>query len=178
MSRSTSPREASGPTGGSDVHLRVHLTERGYRSVLLHLAALRLRFVPPVLGMFGMLAYAAGMRTEAIALFGGVVAIPVVVWGYLAWLSGSPSSRPLYTPVEYRLTEAGVGYRSAEGDGEIGWDSVVRWREAAGHLLIYVSGSNYLLIPLEDVAHETREALEAVLRERVGPPGRRAGRLR
>jgi hypothetical protein len=154
------------------------LTERGYRGVLLHLAALRLRFVPPALGMAALLAYSAGMRTEAIALFAGALAIPIVFWGYLAWLSGSPTSRSLYTPVHYVLTGEAITYSSAEGDGQIAWDSIIRWREAAGHLLVYVSSSNYLLLPLDDLPEHTRRELEAMLAEKVGPRGRRAKRLR
>jgi hypothetical protein len=154
------------------------LTERGYRGVLLHLAALRLRFVPPALGMAALLAYSAGMRTEAIALFAGALAIPIVFWGYLAWLSGSPTSRSLYTPVHYVLTGEAITYSSAEGDGQIAWDSIVRWREAAGHLLVYVTSSNYLLLPMEGLAEGTLASLEAMLSEKVGPRGRRAKRLR
>lgn len=163
---------------GSRVTFDVTLTERGYRGVLLHLAALRLRFVPPALGMAALFAYAVGMRTEAIMLFGGGIAIPIVVWGYLAWLSGSPSSRPLYAPVRYDLTEEGISYASPEGDGEIAWDSIVRWREAAEHLLIYMSGSNYVLVPMDGVSAETRRAIETMLVDRVGSRGRRAKRLR
>lgn len=97
-------QEDTGVSSEGVVDFNVTLTERGYRNVLLHLAALRLRFVPPALGMAAMFAYVSGMRTEAIVLFAGGIAIPVVVWGYLAWLSGSPSSRALYAPVRYKLT--------------------------------------------------------------------------
>ncbi|MBE0417038.1 MAG: YcxB family protein [Coriobacteriia bacterium] len=171
-------QEDTGVSSEGVVDFNVTLTERGYRNVLLHLAALRLRFVPPALGMAAIFAYASGMRTEAIVLFAGGIAIPVVVWGYLAWLSGSPSSRALYAPVRYKLTGGGIAYSSAEGDGVLAWDGVERWREAAGHLLIYVSGSTYLLVPVDGLSPEVRDAVENALRDRVSPPGRRPRRLR
>jgi hypothetical protein len=170
--------EARATNADGAVRFNVTLSERGYRGVLLHLAALRLRFVPPVLGLAAMLAYGAGMRTEAIALFAGGIAIPLVVWGYLAWLSSSPSSRALYAPVRYEFTDRGIVYASDEGDGVLPWDGVKRWREAVGHLLIYVSGSSYLLVPLDDLSSETRGRVEEALRNKVGPSGRRARRLR
>ncbi|MBW6467808.1 MAG: YcxB family protein [Coriobacteriia bacterium] len=177
MSAGEQRPEDAGPAG-SPLTFDVTLTEQGYRRVLLHLAALRLRFVPPALGMAALLAYSAGMRTEAIALFGGGIAIPIVVWGYLAWLSGSPSSRSLYAPVHYEFTGEGIVFASPEGDGELAWDSVVRWKEAADHLLIYVSGSNYLLLPIDGLAAATLDRIEFALADKVGPRGRRAGRLR
>ena len=171
-------QQVMAPGGPPPLSFDVTLTERGYRGVLLHLAALRLRFVPPALGMAALLAYSGGMRTEAIALFAGALAIPIVFWGYLAWLSGSPTSRSLYAPVHYELSGEAITYSSAEGDGHLAWDSIVRWREAAGHLLVYVSSSNYLLLPLEDLSEDARPELEAMLAEKVGPRGRRAKRLR
>jgi hypothetical protein len=158
--------------------LTVTLTERGYRGVLMHLAALRLRFVPPALGLAALLAYSAGMRTEAIGLFAAALAIPIVLWGYLAWVSASPSSRALYVPVEYELTGSALVYRSQEGDGEIEWEQVSRWREAAEHILIYLAGTTYLLVPLSELEPAVRDALEGHLRERVGPPARRARHMR
>lgn len=72
----------------------------------------------------------------------------------------------------------GIAYSSAEGDGVLAWDGVERWREAAGHLLIYVSGSTYLLVPVDGLSPEVRDAVENALRDRVSPPGRRPRRLR
>jgi len=169
----------SGPDpSGAIVRFEVALTERGYRGVLLHLAALRLRFVPPVLGLAAFLAYGSGMRTEAVGLFAVVIAIPVVLWGYLAWVSASPSARSLYAPVTYEFTPEALVYRSPEGDGEIAWADVRRWREAASHILIYVSASNYLLVPVADLDEAVCERVRAALLERVGPAVRTARRMR
>jgi hypothetical protein len=172
------PREPATPDDPRCVSFDIVLTERGYRGVLLHLAALRLRFVPPALGMAALFTYGAGMRTEAIALFSGALAIPIVLWGYLAWLSRSPSSHSLYTPVRYELTVEAITYSSAEGDGRIDWDSVTRWREAAEHLLVYVTSSIYLVLPIDDLGEDTLREVEAMLADKVGPKGRRTRRLR
>lgn len=173
------PREITpAPATMETLRFTVTLTERGYRGVLMHLAALRLRFIPPALGFAALLAYSAGMRTEAIGLFAAALAIPIVLWGYLAWVSASPSSRALYVPVEYELTGSAIVYRSQEGDGEIEWERIFRWREAAEHILIYIAGTTYLLVPLSGLEPAVREALEEHLRERVGPPARRARRMR
>jgi hypothetical protein len=172
------PHATSAPSAPEALRFTVTLTERGYRGVLMHLAALRLRFVPPALGFAALLAYTAGMRTEAIGLFAAALAIPIVLWGYLAWVSASPSSRSLYVPVEYELTGSAIVFHSEEGDGEIEWERVARWREAAEHILIYVTGSTYLLVPLSELETTAHAALEEQLRERVGPPARRARRMR
>lgn len=156
----------------------VRVDERGYRRVLLHLAALRLRFVPPLLGLLAFSAYAAGARTEAATLFLGALAIPIVLWGYLAWLSKSPRSRSVYAPVRYEFTDAAIAYRASESEGIIPWDQVVRWREAADHLLVYVSSSSYLLVPLADLESGVQARLRQILTEHVAPLNRRARRIR
>ena len=158
--------------------IETQLTARGYRSVLLHLAALRLRFAPLALGMAGMLSYGAGYRTEALGLFGALIAIPIVLWGYLSWLTSAPSSRPLYVPVRYTFTAEGILYESAEGDGELAWEDLTRWREATGHVLLYLSGSRYLVIPVEQLAEEDRTRLEGLLGEKLGKPRGKRSSLR
>ncbi len=155
--------------GGQALVIETQLTERGYRGVLLHLAALRLRFAPLALGLAGMLTYGSGYRTEALGLFGALIAIPIVLWGYLTWLTGSPSSRPLYVPVRYVFDDDAVRFESPEGDGEIPWDDLSRWREAAGHILLYLTGTRYLVIPVEPMPEQTRSALEALLGDKLGP---------
>ncbi|MDY0088572.1 MAG: YcxB family protein [Coriobacteriia bacterium] len=152
--------------------------DRGYRRVLLHLAALRLRFVPPVLGLLALLAYSAGARTEAVALFLGALAIPIVVWGYLAWLSKSPRSQSLYATVTYEFTSDNIIYHSSFGEGTIRWDQVLRWREVAEHVLIYVSGSSYLLLPLSDLEEPASACLRETLEQHVGRVDRRSRRIR
>lgn len=150
----------------------VTLTERGYRRVLIHLAALRLRFVPPALAFGGVYAYAADGRTEAAGLFLAAIALPITVWGYLAWVSGSPRSQALYAPVQYEFGVNGIAYRSPDGDGEIEWRRVRRWREAVEHILVYVSGAAYVLVPVEDLDEVMRSRLHDELTKRVGPAGR------
>ncbi len=176
------PMTAGGVTGEElpvpHVEFEVTLTERGYRGVLLHLAALRLRFVPFVLGFAALLAYGSAMRTEAAGLFAAALAIPVVLWGYLAWVSASPSARALYASVAYGLSDEALTYRSAEGDGEIRWAEVRRWREAAEHILVYVTGTTYLLIPVSQLDDVLAERVRAVLREKVGPEVRSTRRMR
>ncbi len=154
------------------------LTEDGYRRVLIQLAARRLRFAPAIVGAAAFIAYGSGLRTEALGLFGTLLAVPLVVWGYVSWLSGSPSARQLYVPVRYSLNPDGVCYSSAEGDGELAWSEVVRWRKAAGHLLLYVSSSRYLLLVVDGLAEETQAAVEGVLSDKVHVPARDAGALR
>lgn len=152
----------------SDLAIETRLTERGYRAVLLHLAALRLRFAPFALGMAGMLLYGGGYRTEAIGMFAALIAIPVVLWGYLTWMTASPSSRPLYVPVRYTFTTQDVLYESEEGDGRLSWEELGRWREAVGHVLLYLSSTRYLVIPVEQLTTQERDRLEALLEEKLG----------
>lgn len=154
------------------------LTERGYRGVLLHLAARRLRFVPPVLGFAAFVAYGAGARAQAVTLFLGALAIPIVLWGYLAWVSKSPNARSLYETTTYEFTDGGILYRSAQEQGRVDWDQVSRWREVAEHVLVYLTGSTYLLLPVGELDPALRAGLERILREKLGPAGRRARPMR
>ncbi len=155
--------------GSPSVAFETTLAPRGYRDVLLHLAARRLRFAPMAVAIAGMLAYGSGLRTEALGMFAALIAIPVVLWGYLSWLTGAPSSAPLYRPVRYTFGEAGIGYESEDGDGSIAWEEIVRWREANGHLLLYPGSSRYVVIPVEQLAETDRRAVEDLLGRKVGP---------
>ncbi|HET6498470.1 MAG TPA: YcxB family protein [Coriobacteriia bacterium] len=164
---------------GADAALvfTVTLTERGYRRVLIHLAALKLRFLPPALTFGGMYAYAAGGRVEGAGLFLAAIALPVTLWGYLSWVSGSPRSRALYEPISYEFGPEEIAYHSPDASGAIGWERVTRWREAAGHILLYVSGAAYVLVPVEELDDVTRARLRDLLTQRVGP-ARRVRRMR
>ncbi len=154
------------------------LTPRGYRGVMLHLAARTLRFAPALVAIAGMVAYGTGARTAGFTLFATLLAIPLVVWGYVSWLANSPSATPLYAPVTWRFSKEGIRYSSAEGDGEIEWQAVSRWRAVVDHLMLYVTGSNYLLIPIDAVPAERRADLRALLVAAAGEPRRRDDGLR
>lgn len=154
------------------VAFTAELTERGYRRVLIHLAALKLRFVPPVLAFVGVYAYGVGGRVEAAGFFLAALALPISVWGYLSWVSGSPRSQVLYTAVSYVFGPLGITYASSAGDGEIDWARITRWREAVGHILLYVSRASYILVPTEEVEDAVLERVRTQLTERVGPSGR------
>jgi len=163
---------------GSSVEFASVLTPRGYRGVMLHLAARTLRFAPPLVAIGGMIAYGTGARTAGFTLFAALLAVPLVVWGYVSWLANSPSARSLYASVTWRFSADGIGYSSAEGDGEIEWETVNRWRVVVDHLMLYVTGSNYLLIPIDAVPAECRADLRALLVARTGEPSRRDDGLR
>ncbi len=151
------------------------LTPEGYRAVLLHLSALRLRFVVALMSFFGFASLGAGFNTQAFMFLGSLVAVILTVWGYIVWNVSSPSRIELYEPVAYEFGADGIVYAGSSGAGSIEWSRVSRWRYAAGHYLLYVAGASYLLVPETDVAAENAEAFEEMLRDRVrkGPRRRR-----
>ena len=173
-------------TGSADAQRATHrevmftatLTPRGYRGVMLHLAARALRFAPPLVAIGGVIAYGSGASATGFTMFAALLAIPLVVWGYVSWLANSPSATVLYTPVAWVFSTERIGYSSAEGDGQIAWSSVTRWRSVADHLMLYTSGSNYVLIPVEDVPVELRAELRELFVASAGNPPRRDDGLR
>ncbi|MBS3956232.1 MAG: YcxB family protein [Clostridiales bacterium] len=161
-----------------EVAFTATLTPRGYRGVMLHLAARALRFAPPLVAIGGVIAYGSGASATGFTMFAALLAIPLVVWGYVSWLANSPSAKVLYTPVAWVFSGEQIGYSSAEGDGQIAWSSVTRWRNVVDHLMLYTSGSNYVLIPVEDVPLELRPTLRELLVAGAGNPPRRDDGLR
>lgn len=154
------------------------LTRRGYRGVMTHLAARTLRFAPVLVAVAGMLAYGTGSRTTGLALFASLVAMMLVVWGYVAWLADSPSAASLYAPVRWNFSAERIRFSSEDGEGEIAWDDVAGWRHVVDHLMLYVSGSRYLLIPVGDIPEADRPRLRDLLVSGAGNPPRRFDGLR
>lgn len=155
-------------TDGTDaVRVTSTLTPKGYRAVLLHMAALRLRFVVTILAFLGFGALGAGFDGPGFFIFIAMIGVVITVWGYIAWNVSSPSRIELYEPVAYEFGPDAIVYASPSGAGEIPWSRIPRWRYAAGHYLLYVTGASYLLVPESCVDAEDIDRLEAVLRERI-----------
>jgi len=149
------------------VRVTVTLTPRGYRGVLLHLSALKLRLVVPLLAFFGFAALGAGFNTQAFAVLSTLGAVVLTVWGYIAWNVNSPSRAGLYEPVAYEFDPEHIVYAGAEGAGTIAWDQVRSWRYASGHYLLYVAGASYLLVPEGDLGAGEVDRFEQLLRSSV-----------
>ncbi len=174
----SAPGPAEKPAPPAAIAFESTLTRRGYRGVMLHLAARSLRFAPALVAVGGMLAYGTGARSTAFALFATLLAIPLVVWGYVSWLANAPSATSLYAPVSWGFSAEGIRYSTGEGGGEIEWDDVIRWRVVVDHLMLYVSGSNYLLVPVDAVPESDRDSLRELLVAGAGNPPRRFDGLR
>jgi len=160
----------------SDITFESRLSEKGYRSVMLRVSLLRLRWIAPIAAFFIFNALARGdMQTASVlgSMFVGTVIIIVL---YANWASGSPSQRAVYEPVTYRTTPEGLEFESDERRGVVEWETIRRWEFVNGHFLLHVGSASYVLVP--EVALEGAggpAAFEAVLRERVAHgPRRRA----
>jgi hypothetical protein len=162
-------------SAGADTALvvQVQVMPEGYRRVLTHLAVRPLRWVGPIVAFAGFAALGGGRTSEGVLLVGGLVGVFVVIWGYVSYMSRSPSVAQLYRPVRYELDAEGIRYESDDERGEIPWTGVSRWKLAADHYLLYVSGGTYLLVPAD--AFEPAEELRfvALLREHVARGPRR-----
>lgn len=149
------------------VRLTTTLTQRGYRGVLLHLSAKRLRLIVPMLAFFGFAALGGGFNSQAYGLLAALAAVLITVWGYISWSVSSPRSAPLYEPVAYEFSETGIVMAGEEGASSLEWSEVRRWAFAAGHYLLYVTGASYMLIPIEGVPASDIDRLESLLRTHV-----------
>lgn len=153
--------------GGVVVVADVQLTERGYRRVLVHLSALRFRFVVPVLALlvFGSVASRdAGAGYLSVYSFVGLL---LIASAYVEWQVRSPANRGVYEPVRYEFAEGEIVYHTPSGDGSIAWSSIVRWRYASEHFVLHASWGAFLLIPAESLVEGTASDLETLLRANV-----------
>lgn len=154
----------------------VRLTESGYRRALVHLSALRLRFVAPVLAAVAFASIASRDSGTGVLSVYSFVGLFLVTWGYIEWQVRSPVNRQIYEPVHYEFAEDGVRYRTGEGEGEIAWSAITRWRFAAGHYVLHAAWGAFLLLPEESLVTGTAQDLEDLLRLHVARGPRRHAR--
>ncbi len=156
-----------------EITFESRLTEKGYRSVMLRVALMRLRWVLPIAAFFIFSALGRGDRATATLL--GVMTLGTVltVVLYANWASGSPTQRAVYEPVTYTTAPDGLIFRSGEREGIVEWGSIRRWELVMEHFLLHVGTSSYVLIP--HGCPPDPVAFEMVLREHVAHgPRRRA----
>jgi len=157
-----------------DIEFESRLTEKGYRSVMLRVSLLRLRWIAPIAAFFIFNAIARGDVQTATVLGSMFVGTVVIIVLYANWASGSPSQRAVYEQVTYRTSPEGLEFQSDERRGIVEWETVRRWESVNGHFLLHVGSASYVLVPetaLEAVGGPA--AFEAVLRERVAHGPRR-----
>jgi len=159
-------------TESEPIRITVHLTQSGYRGVLLHLSALKLRLVVPLLAFFAFAALGTGFNTEAFLMLGTLAATLITVWGYITWNTSAPKNAELYLPVAYELDSERIIFAGEAGRGVLEWDRVRKWRYAAGHYLLYVTGATYIMIPEVDLDPADMDRFEALLWKQV-PKGPR-----
>lgn len=159
-----------------DMSFESRLTEKGYRSVMLRVSLLRLRWIAPVAAFFIFNAIARGdVQTASVlgTMFVGTVLIIVL---YANWASGSPSQRSVYDAVTYHTVPEGLEFHSEERHGIVEWETVRRWESVNGHFLLHVGSASYVLVPETALEGAGGPAVfEAVLRARVAHGPRRKG---
>lgn len=155
------------------IRVTAALTPKGYKAVLLHLSALKLRLAVPLLAFFGFASLGAGFNAQGFIILAALLGVVITVWGYIAWNASSPSRVELYEPVAYEFGDDGIIYASPSGTGTIDWAQVSKWRYAVGHFLLYVAGATYLLVPERDIAEGEVDAFGALLRAHVRKGPRR-----
>ncbi len=162
-----------------DAHL-VQLSRKGYRRVLTRLAYERLRFAVPLLAGVGLISSASGSSGAALLSFGALLGLPIAVWGLVSWQVYRPGRHALYEPTEYRFAEEGLVFGPGDARLIVEWSDFSRWREAAEHALLFVQGSQYVLIPLDELGAEDADWIRVILLERIGPAWDRSflGRFR
>jgi len=160
------------------IRITATLTQEGYRSLLLHLSALRLRLVAPLLAFFGFAALGAGFNSQGTVAFVVLVAIFITVWGYITWLTSSPRTTELYLPVVYEFSPDGIVFTGQAGEGSLEWQQVKRWNLRAGHYQLYVAGASYLLIPQDDIEGPSISRFEELLRQHVSKGPRKRSTTR
>jgi hypothetical protein len=151
----------------SPIIAEAHVTPKGYRRLLTHLAVRPLRWVAPIVAFAGFAALGGGRTGEALVLIGGLAGVFLIIWGYVSYMSSSPSVSVIYLPVRYEFDDRGIRYESDGECGEIPWSGISRWKFAAEHYLLYVSGGTYLLVPAETFEPAEEQRFATLLREHV-----------
>ena len=164
----------------SDVNFEVALDKTGYRKVLTRLAYERLRFAVPVLAVVGLYSSSTGSSGGALLSFAALLGLPIAIWGLVSWQVYRPGRTPIYEPMQYSVAEEGLVYGPADSLRIVECSDFKRWREAAGHVLLFVTGSQYVLVPTDPLSGETRDAFLFDLTRHLGTPKDRSliGRFR
>ncbi len=154
-----------------EITFESRLTEKGYRSVMLRVSLMRLRWIAPIAAFFIMSALGRGDTRTAVFLFGMTVFTVLIIVLYANWASGSPSQSSVYAPVTYRTGVEGLEYESDDRHGMVEWPTIRRWVFVDGHYLLYVGSASYVLVPA--VALDDPELFETILRCHVAHGPRR-----
>ncbi len=164
----------------SDVAFEVALDQAGYRRVLTRLAYERLRFAVPLLAVVGLYSSASGSSGGALLSFAALLGLPIAIWGLVSWQVYRPGRTPIYAPMQYSVAQEGLVYGPADSLRIVEWSEFKRWREAPGHVLLFVTGSQYVLVPTDPLGDETRDAFLFHLTQHLGNPKDRSliGRFR
>lgn len=153
-----------------DLAFTARLDRRGYRRVLTRLAYERLRFAVPVLAALGLFSSASGSTGAALLSFAALLGLPIAIYGLVSWQVYRPGRSPLYESHEYRLMPDGLVFGPTESLRIVPWGEFKRWREAAGHVLLFITGSQYVLVPIESLDAEAGDAFIGLLTELIGSP--------
>jgi len=144
------------------------LDEKGYRSVMLRISLLRLRWVAPFAAFFLFNAVARGDTDTTLMLTAMIVGTVIIIVLYANWASASPSQRAVYDPVRYETTPEGLVFQAGERSGIVDWGTIRRWEFVNAHFLLHVGSASYVLVPAQALEHSGGvEAFQAVLRARV-----------
>lgn len=74
---------------------------------------------------------------------------------------------PVFLPTRYHIDASGIGIRTAQGESQIPWSSVVSWKLLVGCYVITLESGQVLAIPQRDVLPHRRAAFEQLLREHI-----------
>ena len=108
-------------------------------------------------------ALGSGALALAIAFPLSVPAVAAIAYAR-TFTSGA---KALFEPAVWTFEDLGVDVDS-EGQARFAkWDSFVRWRRLAGHYLLYVDRSRYVVVAGESLDADERARLEELLRVKV-----------
>ncbi|MDA3936263.1 MAG: YcxB family protein [Actinomycetota bacterium] len=164
----------------SDLTFSVALSRKGYRRVLTRLAYERLRFAVPLLGAIGLFSSASGATRAGLLSFAALLGLPIAIYGLVSWQVYRPGRSPIFAHLEYRTTDEGLVFGPRGSLRIVEWGEFKRWREVADHVLLFVKGSQYVLIPTHSLTPDERDDLISLLTVYIGSPKDRSliGRFR
>jgi hypothetical protein len=116
-------------------------------------------------------------RPAIAAIFAAVLAVFAILLA-IGWLVGTPSRarrhyrqyRGIQEPITIELTEAGIKFSNADGEGILPWSKALQWRQNDRFILIYTMPIIFHIIP-KSIEHEGFDVALLVQRlvEHVGP---------
>lgn len=136
--------------------------------VLRHPVSVMLLVVGPLWLAIGLATGHGALTRLGATLTWLTVLVPAFAFFAGAYNAYRPGSKRVYDPAQWDFAEDAVGIVLPRRVARAEWGEFLRWRSAAGCLLLHTSRRSYIVIPWRDVPSGEVDRLQDLLTRRVG----------